>query len=193
MNDTDIRAAFEEKVRRGIYDPIRRHLPVHVAEDRLQEGLGLTWKLFADHAEKGELLDDALLVHACRLRAVAPSRSVVPADGARKKDVYDERNRLSGKVALVPIDDIGYAEPFCANPTAKLDSALDLAAWLASVEPGDRELLELRVEGYGLPEIAEKTGWSTSTIFARLRKLGLELAERTGIDVEPRRHTRVAA
>jgi hypothetical protein len=70
-----VRTKFDNHIRRGIFAPIARHLG-HDADDRLQEGVALTWKLCPEHAERGHEIEPALLVHACRLRATDPSRSL---------------------------------------------------------------------------------------------------------------------
>jgi hypothetical protein len=43
MTLESIRSSFDQKVRSGIFNPILRHLAGDIAEDRLQEGIGLTW------------------------------------------------------------------------------------------------------------------------------------------------------
>jgi len=156
---TDLRAAFEDKIRRGIFKPIERHLHEDIREERMQEALGLTWRLYAEQAERGEILDDALLVHACKLRAIDLSRYVAQCDGGqRKRDVFDLRNYLAGRVEVLRLDglyeeedddgekhrlenkqekpvSIGFAEVRCNNPLRKIHSAIDLTAWLAQLSP----------------------------------------------------------
>ncbi len=208
----DLRRTFEDKIKRGIFKPIERFLHKDIREDRMQDALGLTWRLYADHAARGEILDDALLVHACRLRAIDLSRYVAQCDsGQRKRDVFHLRNYNAGQVEVIrlahvheeenedeghrldkrtkPIS-VGFAELRCTNPTRKIHSAIDLNAWLAELPAEDQHMLELRAAGYGLEEIAREFGVSTSNIFIRCRNLGLALAERAGISVKPRTKTR---
>jgi hypothetical protein len=45
-------------------------------------------------------------------------------------------------------------------------------------------MLELRASGFTLEETGEKMGLSTSAVFARSKKLGLELAEHAGVQAE---------
>jgi hypothetical protein len=177
MDQEVARKMFDEKVRRGIFNPVFRHVPFD-AEDRMQDALGLTWRLFAQHAADGELLDDALLVHSCRLRAIDLSRHV--AGGCSKRDALDPRNRMV--VELVHIDggDIGWAEPFDANPLKKIISALDLGLWVSGLDEQDRRLLELRMAGHTLEEIGGELDMSTSTVCKRCRELGQVLALETG-------------
>ena len=187
MYTTNTRQAFDEKVRRGIFRPVMRHLPDHVQEDRLQDALGLTYSMFCRYTRRGQALGDALLVHACRMRAIDPGRHVVQADGPRKKDVYDPRNENAGTVTLVRLDehaDLGYAVSLSSNPTAKILSALNLEQWLVTLGAQDRELLELRAVGNTLAEIGVKKAMSTSAVFSRLKLLGLELAEHAGIEIQ---------
>jgi hypothetical protein len=205
----DLRAAFEDKIRRGIFRPIERHLPEDVREDRLQDAIALTWAMYERYALRGELLDDAILVHSCTLRATDASRYYVPCEGyQRKRDALDPRNYMAGTVEVLRLADlheeeddeahqvdrrdkpisVGFAELRCTNPVRKILSAIDLTAWLAGLAPEDRQTLELRGAGYTLEETADKLGVSLSVVFARCRRLGEELAERAGIPIEPRQH-----
>ena len=52
--------------RRGIFQPVARHLPRHAAEDRLQDAVGQTWELTLRFAEDGKAIDDAIRVVARR-------------------------------------------------------------------------------------------------------------------------------
>ena len=81
MTLESIRSSFDEKVRRGMSRPITRRLHADMAEDRSQEALALVYMQYRRHAEQGHVLDDALLVHAARLRAEDLSRTVVGCDG----------------------------------------------------------------------------------------------------------------
>jgi hypothetical protein len=86
--------------------------------------------MYARYAERGELLDDAILVHACRQRATDPSRYFVHCDGyKRKKDVLDPRNFMEGQVEVLHFGDVvddveeapvhlGFAELDSANPAS---------------------------------------------------------------------------
>ncbi len=75
-----INATFTNKVRRGIFNPVARNVSGYVdAEDRLQDAIAQTWQLYRRNAEAGRILDDALLVRHCKLRAIDPGRSIVRA------------------------------------------------------------------------------------------------------------------
>ena len=150
---TDIRAEFDRKVRRGIFNPIARRLPEDVREDRLQEAIAITWATYKRCAERGQILDDAILVYACGLRASDPSRYFVPTDGHRAGDVYDPRSYMQGHVEVLRFsdcldhddighpderekgNDVGLAVATASNPTRKIVSAIDLNRWLAKLAP----------------------------------------------------------
>jgi hypothetical protein len=179
----DARDAFALKVERGIFDPVARHLREDLRDDRLAEGVALTFEKYAKEAEQGVLLDDALLVHVCRLRATDLSRRVAGAGGCHpKRDVYDPRNKLE----LVPSEDVGYARRLRHDPTLAITSALDLGRWFHALDVEDQELLRLRARGDTLGEIGRAIGRSTSWVFARCKRLGEELAENAGIGMEER-------
>ena len=69
------------------------------------------------------------------------------------------------------------------DPTRAIISAVDLEAWVASLPEQDQELLAMRQSGSTLKETAEQVGLSISTAFARLKALGLQLADRAGLAV----------
>jgi len=203
MNPAELRRAFENKIKRGIFNPVARHLHEDIREDRMQDALAQTWAMYERYAERGEILDDALLVHACRLRAIDLSRHYVPSEGyQRKRDVLDPRNYHSGRVEVLRFCDvaaesescwsseegdpfaIGFAEKTSLNPHGRIVSAINLLDWLEELPAEDRRMLELRASGYTLEESAAMMGLSTSTIFAKSKRLGLALAERAGARVE---------
>ena len=194
MTLESIRSSFDEKVRRGMFRPITRRLHADMAEDRAQEALALVYEQYRRHAEQGHILDDALLVHAARLRAEDLGRQIVRCDGvARKTCVMDIRNYIEGKVEVLRLDKIvadhdeanmlGLAEAMTANPVRKLVSAIDLEAWLAGLSDDDQILLSMRMAGHRLKPIAKRLGISTSAAWARCRELGHELAERAHVEV----------
>lgn len=209
---TDLRRAFEDKIRRGIVKPIEPHLHEDIREERIQEALGLTWRLYADHAQRGNILDDAPLIHACKLRAIDLSRYVAQCDGGqRKRDGFDLRNYIAGRVEVLRFGDFadedehrgpdedeaslafGLAEATSNNPMRKIVSAIDLASWLAKLPVEDRRMLTLRAAGWTLEEIAAERGASTSYIFGRCQQLGLALLARGGARIEMKKEkTRIA-
>jgi hypothetical protein len=189
LDSVSARDRFADKVARGIFKPVGRHLREDIREDRLAEGVALTFEMFARSAERGLVIDDALLVHHCRLRAIDLSRRVAGADGGQpKRDVLDERNYTDGTLEVLHLglefgeDDggVGYAAAMVNNPTSHILSALNLESWLDGLDEEDRLLLALRHAGHTLNEIGLQLAASTSTVCARLHALGHELAARIG-------------
>ena len=194
MTLESIRALFDEKVRRGMFRPITRRLHPDMAEDRSQEALALVYEQYRRRAQQGHILDDALLVHAARLRAEDLCRTVVGCDGrARKFCVMDVRNYIDGKVEVLRLDKIiqdrgeadmlGLAEVTANNPVRRIVSVIDLESWLASLPADDRALLSMRMAGCGWVEMGAALGISGSSAWSRCRNLGRELAERAHIEV----------
>ena len=196
---SETRSAFDRKVRSGMFDPVRRFLYVD-REDRFQEGLGLTWSWWSRRAEQGEAPDDALTVHRCRLRAMDLSRHPHTDGTQRKRDVLDPRNTLGGRLELLRLDDeqvdaiapqtvLGFARAMSHNPQRSILSAINLEQWLKQLPDDDLALLELRATGHTLAETARALGVSTSSVFARSRRLGSELADHAQIRLgRVRRH-----
>ena len=201
MTDAEINAAFAEKVQRGIFNPVARFLTnPDTAEDRMQEGLALTWEMYRDRIVNRDLvLDDGILVHACRQRAVDLARTFVRDGSHRINDVMSERAYHDGRVEVMRLDSwveddsededhhphqLGYAVELCSSPEHKMNSALDLEEWLGELSGRDYSIMQARMAGYSLPRIASDLGVSTSTVFARAKKLGLQLAGRAGVHVD---------
>ena len=169
MDIETTRAAFDEKVRAGIFNPIARHLHDDLREDRLAEGIAFAWRLYRTH--DGDV-DAALLVHHARLRACDVSRQI--AGGYSKKDVLDARH--SGKLEVLQLDgdhldgdDVGLARALSSDPTHRIFGAISLKRWLEGLPEEDRRMLELGMKGCGLKEIAQKVRLSASTALARCR------------------------
>lgn len=208
MTETEVNRAFDAKVRRGIFAPVARFLRnSSTAEDQLQDAVAQTWLMYRRYAlEKDRVLDDGVLVHSCRQRAVDLRRRFVGKNGAtcRNRDVLDPRAYRDGRVEVLRFDGmcdaqsaecdheipIGYAEALAANPARKIRSAIDLRRWLGQLCHRDRCILERRMAGYPLGQIAAELGMSTSSVFARAKALGLELAARAGVCVRLDRERR---
>jgi len=192
----DVKHEFADKVRRGIFSPVARHLREDLVEDRLAEGVGMAFEQYVRSAARGRPMPDALLVQACHLRAIDLPRRLAGAQGARPRgDVYDERNYLEGRVEVLRLDGLlddgdeeqglfGLARLDAANPARDLASAVDLERWIGRLGPEDRMMLALRQCGHTLGGIGVALGMSTSAVFKRLRDLGQELAEVAGVEVE---------
>jgi len=70
-----------------MFRPIVRRLHADIAEDRSQDALGSFTNSSFGTAEKGIILDDALLVYAARVRAEDLSRQVVLCGGEPARPV----------------------------------------------------------------------------------------------------------
>ncbi|MRG94632.1 hypothetical protein [Polyangium spumosum] len=197
----NIRQEFEKKIRRGIFNPVARFLHENIREERMQEALGFTWALYKRHAEAGDILDDALLVHACRLRAIDLSRHLASGDRTQRlKDVFDQRNYNRRRVEVLGLGeyvvefednpqidnvesnaDVGRARAYSLNPTGRIISAISLNEWLATLAPRDRLLIELRAAGHDLDEIGSVLGMDRVAVCRRVKALGELLAEHAGM------------
>lgn len=178
--DSSAQDLFADKVSRGIFNPVARHLREDLRDDRLAEGVAQVYEMFARKAERGIEVSDAILVHACHLRAGDLGRHLARGTHS-KRDALDERNYTGGHVEVLHLgldgDDasLGYAAPLTNNPTTNILSALSLERWLSELSPRDRLMLALRQAGHTLAEIALELGVSTSAVFSRLKVLGRQL------------------
>ncbi len=64
-----LKEQFTRLMAKGAFDALRRHLSPIDADDRLAEAVGMVWALALRKAVAGIRLDDALVVHAVKLRA----------------------------------------------------------------------------------------------------------------------------
>ena len=201
MTQEQITTQFAAKVARGIFNPVARHLKGPEAEDRLQEGLALTYESYRHYIlDHGKVLEDGILVHSCRQRAVDLTRHFVKTDYQPRRDVLHPLNFKNGQVQVLRLDGlvnedgefveettaaftIGLGEATSTDPTDKLLSAIDLQAWLEELPDADQELLALRLAGSTLKEVATHLRISITAAFERLRTLGRELAYRSGLPV----------
>lgn len=206
MRQDAINAEFDRKVRRGIFKPVARHLTnLPTAEDRLQDAICQTWWMYRRYAtEKNKVLDDGILVHSCRQRAVDLDRNFVPADGRRGYDVLDPRNYRDGKVQVLRLDGIaedqssdgdrdiqvGYAEHMECNPARKIRSAIDLERWVGDQSFLDQHILARKYAGCSTAEVAKELEMPYSAVYQRTKERGLELARRAGVHIGGGRRTR---
>jgi len=202
MTPMEVRSEFDKKVRRGMFDPVARWITGPDAEDRLQDGVCQTYEMFERYAlEKDKVLDDGILVHSCRLRAVDLGRRFVRDDAQPARDVLHPRNFTLGKVEVYRLDGMldddgdflaqdeaealvpGLATALQVNPQRDIISAVDLEVWIASLPESDQQLLAMRQAGSTLAAIAEHLDVSISKVFSRMKVLGLMLADRAGLPV----------
>ena len=202
MNQDEFRESFGNLVRRGAFKPVARHITGPDPEERLQDSICQTFEMAARYAERGQALDDAILVHSCRQRALDLKRRFVKTDAQPARDALHRPNYTQGKVAVYRIDGLvnpetgefiaqnevealvpGLATALQVNPQRDIISAVDLERFLNGLPEQDQALLEMRMAGSTLKESAEKLDLSISTVWARLKKLGLALSDRSGIAV----------
>jgi DNA-directed RNA polymerase specialized sigma24 family protein len=193
MTEAQLRSAFEQKVRAGVFRPVLRYLvgDPDGGEDRLQDATCQVWEMFRRYGlDRKVELPTPILVHACRLRAVDRSRHFAPRHGAHKNaDVFSEQAYRQGRVEVLRLEDLedGLAEVGNENPERNIQSGIDLVDWTNELGGGDRTAVLARMIGEGYQEIAERTETSCSGAFQRVQKLGHELAERTGTSIRRRR------
>jgi hypothetical protein len=190
---------FDRLMRKGAFRPALRLVTGADAEDRLAKGIAQTFELARRKAERGERMDDALIVCAARLRATDIRRRFARG-GQPRRDAVHPANYTDGPTKVLRLDgfedesvgwpgecDAGLQAAWLAatsvGPGEKLAAAVDLDTWLAGLAAAGRELLAGRYVGLGLPELARAHGRSISWAFARLRALGRELAARAGVAV----------
>jgi len=202
MTQQEIRSSFDQKVRKGLFRPVSRYITnMADREDRLQEAICMTFEMAARYAERGQVLNDAILVHSCRLRAVDLGRRFVRDDAQPARDVLHPMNYAKGKVEVYRLDGMlddagdfvaqdevealvpGLATALQVNPQRDIISAVDLEAWMASLPEADQDLLAMRQAGSTLADIAEHLDVSISKVFSRMKTLGLQLADRAGLPV----------
>jgi DNA-directed RNA polymerase specialized sigma24 family protein len=202
--DNSARTQFTALIEQGVFRACERHvMNAYDAEERVQEGLGLTWKWYQQEIAKGHQPDLALVRHACNRRTVDRSHRLDSGDRRHwTSDVYAKQGRHGvelRRLQLVDLEDdrveqdpnLGLAEAGCQDPTEKLDSALDLEAWLKQLSARDRTLLAMKQAGCGLEEIGRKLKTTSSTAWKHGQELGTELAERAGVKIEKQRRQRL--
>jgi hypothetical protein len=203
MTQTEINKNFDDKVRRGIFNPVARHLSdPSTAEDRLQTAICMTWAMYLRYiSEKGKVLSDGVLVHSCKQRAVDLNRHFTPTTShCRNQDVLDPRAYRDEKVEVLRLTgpdtndfregdrgvQIGYAEAMAIRPERNLNSAIDLQTWLDEQTSRDQLILSKKAEGHTYGEIAKDLSMSYSKVYERSKTLGMKLAARAGFKIGKR-------
>ena len=153
----DVRAIFDRKVRAGLFNSLRSHAQRHIADDRLQDALGMTWLYFLGTAERGELVSDQYLYVYCslRIRERGPrfARSGEPTRGHE----------------MVCLDDTSQRE-LTDHGTGDLDETIDRMAAIATLSPDDLDLLVARAEGDDLDAIGDANGQSRGWTCRRVQR-----------------------
>lgn len=200
----DARGRFHAIVASGALKACERHVAgAYDSDERIAEGLAMTWDWYRKQIALGREPDLALVRHCCRMRMIDRSHRFAPCDGARwSRDVYCMQGRRGVELRRLQLVDhrddrveedeaLGLAEAGCQDPTEKLDSALDLEAWLGDLSAPERTLLAMRQAGHGLEAIGKKLKATSSTIWKQSQQLGAELAERAGVKIEKKRRQRL--
>ena len=206
MTEEQVTIEFTKKVKRGMFNPVQRHLTdPTLAEDRLQDAICQTWRMYRSYAlDKGKVLDDGILVHSCRQRATDLARAFVPAGGRQQSlDVMSPVAYRAGKVEVLRLDGInlendndlpwcpqvGWAEEEALRPERNLNSALDLEAWLGDLTHRDRHLLEAKAAGIETTKTAADLDLPYGVAYRRGKELGKELAARAGVRIRQSRRS----
>ena len=200
-----LKEQFTTMIAAGAFEP-GRHLSLVDQDDRLAEAVGQVWAMAARKAEMGIKMDNALLVHAVKLRAIDHRRQL-PRGGQPRRDALHFANFIEGKVVVHRLDGLldedgdytgegdtalqsAWLAATSADPGDTLASAMDLRDWVATLMAEDRELLGARFAGRTLGEIATATDKSISSVFSRLRQLGGDLDAHAGLSATTSRRSR---
>jgi hypothetical protein len=112
--------------------------------------------------------------------------------------VLDPRAFRDGKVEVLRLDgpetgasrepdrvlEIAVGEAMALRPERKMNSAIDLESWVAAQTSLDQLILEKKMEGHTLEQIAFDLDLTTSKVFERAKALGLELAAKAGVCID---------
>ena len=201
MTQHEINQEFTKKVHRKIFHPIKRHLKIaHEAEDMWQDAVAQVWAMYSRYAARGEVLDDALLVHACRLRATDMSRRFTGTLGAHRtnQDVLDPRCYRDGHVHVYRLGgihdteqadetdralEVSLAETAAEDPEQRWISAIDLQSWVHDQSFQDQGLMSGKMEGKTTKEVAHESRLPYMVAWRKTRTLGHELADRAGVEI----------
>ena len=209
MDQQQINEEFSDKIKRGIFNPVRRHIKIdHEAEDLWQDAVAQTWSMYSRYArDKDTVLDDAILVHSCRQRATDLGRRFVGTMGAHctNQDVMDARAYRDGLVKVYKLNgthddeqidetdraiEVSLAESLAVALEDQWISAIDLQRWVGEQCFQDQAILSGKMEGKTTKEIAHESHLPYIVTWRKEKALGQELATRAGVQIKParRRH-----
>jgi hypothetical protein len=188
---------FDRLMRKGAFNPIRRFLTGADADDRLAEGIAMSYEAALRKADQGELVADAIVILAARLRAIEIRRQFVKG-GQPRRDALHRANYTDGRTEVFHLDglmddagewhgegnvdlQVAWLAATSLDPAEQLAAAVDLDSWLTGLPSADRELLAGRMAGFSLQELASHTDRSITSVFQRLRDLGTDLAHHADI------------
>ena len=197
MTHNELNLAFEDKYRRGMFNPVKRFLTNQPdPEDRFADAVAQTWSMYSRYAlEKDRILDDALLVNAVKLRAIDLGHRFVPGRGRRRDAMGDQAyqldgvdvNHLDGEIENTPgfwntAEQLGFVHG-AGSPEPHWISQLDLERWLSDRSEADLKILSGRFAGLNNKEIGQQLQLKDIAVCRRVRSLGRELAEAAGVAV----------
>ena len=197
MTHEELNLAFSQKYRCGMFDPVKRFLARQPdPEDRFADAVAQTWSMYSRYAlEKGRILDDALLVHAVKLRAIDLGHRFVPGRGRRRDAMGDaayqmdgvDVNHLDGEIEntagfWIAAEMHGFVHG-AGSPESHWISRLDLERWLSDRSDDERTILSGRFAGLTNKEIGQQLQLNDIAVCRRVRSLGRELAEAVGVAV----------
>ena len=200
MNLEEANEAFSDKLKRGIFNPVKRHIKIeHEAEDRWQDAVAQTWLAYVRYLKKGQILSDAILVHFCRLRATDLGRFFVPVDCTCKcQDVMDPRPYRDGLVTVYRLNgthdeeqtdesdraiEVSVAEALAIEQEDHWISAMDLSRWVKEQTFQDQAILTKKMEGRSSKDAAHELHLPYLVLWRKEKQLGQELADRACITI----------
>lgn len=171
-----------------------------LGEERVQEGLCMAFKSFANKARRtGEFLTAINLSVSAILNVCADRRFVT--DGSwRSHDVFSQKAYKAGKVERFSLDGIidnilplplnhtparmasHIVEALSVNPFQFSDFRLDMQKFLLSLSRSESEVLMFVAEGYSVKEISRIRDEKYYAVYSRLRKIGREFCKFFGVN-----------
>ncbi len=158
---THIDEIFGEKVRRGLFAPVARHVYDYPdPEDRLQDAIAQTWMLYRRNAlERGQILSDAVLTVACKRYARDYRSRFVPGERCKRaEDVLDPRAVRYG-VRLTSDD--------AASTRDDPDLSLAYQALRGELGDLDRDVLDGLLDGRTTRDLGAELNLSSSSVTRR--------------------------
>jgi hypothetical protein len=96
-----LKEQFTNLIAAGGFEPVRRHLSPVEQDDRMAEAVGQVWAMAARKAGLGIKIDNALLVHAVKLRAIDHRRQL-PRGGQPRRDAHCYAETFAERFRGVP-------------------------------------------------------------------------------------------
>lgn len=186
MTNQQLRAAFDAKVRAGLFKRVAWRAPAHLREDLLQDAICQTWEAYVRYSHAGKELSDRNLVRLCTWKIIkTKGRSFVRTTARPRTDVLHPANYA--KIPLVfldvePSDDVSAAASVhaaIATPHAyqEWQATITVERWFAKLAPRDKKILRCRDAGVGPRETAQKLGIAAWAVKARFERMDRELKQ----------------